>query len=441
MNEVTSAMIVPLPISGLEDGTLAKPMLQLHGKRSKTLRIAWLSDVGPSGGVPGMATQLVTGLSEQDCQLHLFSRISPEHLEKLLSKRVLSKIQFSSSPYEWEWGRWYNRDRRMALFASFVKRIKAGEKLISELLAEHAKCPFDAVVQFSQIELFGLRKYAVRLPLVIFPCVHAKGELRSCIEEESIARRCEPSWWRILRKFYLELRSLIQSRDLPLARKVVGMSKIFNARLKNDYRLYHTNFGVVYHPIPMNQISACKRRADGQIRLLFAGRISVRKGIELLLRAAPQILSKHLDATITIVGGGSLWSSYEPLLDHALPSRLVWKKNLPHPEVLSEMESSDILLVPSHYEPGGIVVGEALAAGMLIVASDVVGSAEMLSNDVCLHFATGDLAAFLVAIETAIGRIRSGEPTLRLKAREQCDKHFSLSVVAAALIDELQRLP
>lgn len=405
------------------------------------LRIAWISDVGPGGGVPGMATQLVTGLSEQDCQLHLFSRAPDELIAKVFSQQVLSKIQFSSFPYQWEWGRWYSRDRRMALFASFAKRIKAGEKLIAELLAEHAKCPFDVVVQFSQIELFGLRKYATRLPLVIFPCVHARGELNSCIEEESIACQCEPGWWRILRKFYLGLRSHIQSRDLPLARKVIGMSNIFNERLKADYRLDRTDFGVVHNPIPLNQISACKREADGQIRLLFVGRISVRKGIELLLKAAPQILAKHLDATITIVGAGSLWSNYEPLLNHALPERLLWKKNLPHPEVLSEMERSDILLVPSHYEPGGIVVGEALAAGMLIVASKAVGCAEMLDNDVCLHFVTGDLADFVLAAETAIDRIRTGEPTLRPKARDQCAQHFSLSVVANALIGELQLLP
>lgn len=408
------------------------------GTSTKALRIAWISDLGPGGGVPGMATQLVIGLSQHECQLHLFSRSPPELIEKLLSKQALNKIQISSFPYQWDWGKWYSRDRRMALFASFAKRIKAGEKLITALLAEHAKCPFDVIVQFSQIELFGLRKYAAQLPLVIFPCVHAQGELRSCIEEESIARQCEPGWWRILRKFYLGLRSLIQSRDLPLAHKIIGMSNIFNQRLKADYRLSRTPFGVVHHPIPLHQISAGRREADGQIRLLFVGRISVRKGIELLLKAAPHILAKHLDATITIVGAGSLWSNYEPLLQRALPDRLFWKKNLPHPEVLNEMERSDILLVPSHYEPGGIVVGEALAAGMLIVASDVVGSAEMLSNDVCLRFVAGDCTSFILAMETAIGRIRSGEPTLRLTARERCAQHFSLPVVTKALIGELQ---
>ena len=415
-------------------------MPALHKTRSKTLRVAWISDVGAGGGVPGMAAQLVTGLSEQNCELHVFSRVPPQVIDKLFSKQVLSKTRFSLSPYEWEWGRWYSRDRRIAFVASFVKRIKAGQRLIADLLAEHGKRPFDAVVQFSQIELFDLRKYAARLPLVIYPCVHAKGELRSCIQEESIARQCEPGWWRLLRRFYLELRSRMQSQDLRLARKVIGMSKTFNERLKEDYQLYRAKFGVVYQPIALDQISACKRQADGQVRLLFVGRISVRKGIELLLEAAPHILSKHLDATITIIGAGSLWSNYEPLLRRTLPQRLIWKKNLPHDGVVSEMEQSDILLVPSHYEPGGIVVGEALAAGMLIVASDVVGSAEILSNEVCLRFAAGDFSEFLLAMEAAVSRIRPDAKTLRLKAREECEKHFSLPIVANALMNQLQLL-
>jgi len=418
----------------IENETAPEP----HKARAKPLRIAWVSDVGPGGGVPGMATQLVTGLSAQDCQLVVFSRIPRKEVEKLFSEAVLEKTRFILSPYTWEWGKWYSRDRRIAFIASFIKRLKAGKKLVSQLTAEHAQDPFDVVVQFSQIELFGLRKYAAHLPIVIYPCVHADGERQACIREKSIARKCEPWWWRQFRSLYLEVRSRIQARDLRLARKIIGMSNVFNKTLKRDYRLDNAKFGVVYHPIQLDQISACKGRADGQIRLLFVGRISVRKGIELLLEAAPQILAKHPNVIITIVGSGSLWSNYEPLLAHTRSERLVWKKSLPHPEVINEMENSDVLLVPSHYEPGGIVVGEALAAGMQIVASDIVGSAEVLSEEVCIKFPAGNLSGFLAAMETAIHRSRSRAQELRSEAREKCERYFSLPVVANSLLDQLR---
>jgi glycosyltransferase involved in cell wall biosynthesis len=390
--------------------------------------------------VPGMATQLVAALSAQECELVVFSRTPRQEIERVFSEEVLGKTSFVISTYQWEWGKWYSRDRRVAFLASFLKRIRAGRTLVSNLLAEHARSPFDVVVQFSQIELFGLRKHAGHLPIVIYPCVHAGGERQACIREEAIARKCEPRWWRLVRGFYLELRSRVQARDLRLARKIVGMSNIFNATIKNDYRLNGAKFGVVYHPIQLDRISALKRRADGRIRLLFVGRISVRKGVELILEVTPKLLAKNPDAIVTIVGGGALWSNYEPLLGDRLSERLLWKRSLPHDEVLREMENSDILLVPSHYEPGGIVVGEALAAGMLVVASDVVGSAEILNDQACVKFPAGRASDFLTAIETAIERVRAHPEEVRRVTRSEGERHFSLSVIGDTLFGQLNAI-
>jgi glycosyltransferase involved in cell wall biosynthesis len=406
----------------------------------KRLRIAWVSDVGGGGGVPGMATQLVSTLSAQECDLVVFSRTPRQEIERVFSEEVLGKTSFVISTYQWEWGKWYSRDRRVAFLASFLKRIRAGRTLVSKLLADHARSPFDVVVQFSQIELFGLRKHAARLPIVIYPCVHADGERQACIREKWIARKCEPWWWRLLRGFYLELRSRIQSRDLRLARKIIGMSNIFNQAVKTDYALDKARFGVVYHPIQLDRISAMKRRPDAQIRLLFVGRISVRKGVELIIEAAPKLLAKHPDVTITIVGAGALWSNYEPLLGECLEERLLWKRSLPHEDVIREMENSDILLIPSHYEPGGIVVGESLAAGMLVVASDVVGSAEILSDRACVKFSVGNALSFLTGVETAIERVRTSPEEVRRAARSECEKHFSLSLVGDSLFAQLRAL-
>jgi glycosyltransferase involved in cell wall biosynthesis len=412
----------------------------LRDSRQRRLRIAWISDVGGGGGVPGMATQLVSALSAQDCDLVVFSRTPGQEIDRVFPQGVLRRTSFIVSTYQWEWGKWYSRDRRVAFLASFFKRISAGRSLVLKLLAEHARRPFDVVVQFSQIELFGLRRHAARLPIVIYPCVHADGERQACIREQWISRRCEPWWWRLFRGFYLELRSRIQARDLRLARKIIGMSNIFNQRLKTDYSLDNARFGVVYHPIQLDEISAMKRRPDAQIRLLFVGRISVRKGVELIIEAAPKLLAKHPDVTITIVGAGALWSNYEPLLGDCLQEPVTWKRSLPHHEVIREMENSDILLIPSHYEPGGIVVGEALAAGMLVVASDVVGSAEILSERACVKFSAGDASGFIGAVETAIERVRMSPEEVRRLTRKECEKHFSLSLIGDSLFAQLRAL-
>ena len=52
--------------------------------------------------------------------------------------------------------------------------------------------------------------------------------------------------------------------------------------------------------------------------------------------------------------------------------------------------AADALLVPSHYEPGSLGVGEALASGVPVVVSDAVGPAEVLDPRTCRVFPTGD---------------------------------------------------
>src|SRR5260221_2446219 len=161
----------------------------------------------------------------------------------------------------------------------------------------------------------------------------------------------------------------MQARDLRLVRKIIGMSQIFNQKLKEDYGLERAKFGVVYHPIPIDRISALKRCPDRKIHLLFVGRISVRKGIELILEAAPSIVAKHLDVDITIIGGGSPWSNYEPLLGKGPSEGVLLKGRLKHHDGINAMGHSDILLIPSHHEPGRIVDCQALTAGKVVGAS------------------------------------------------------------------------
>ena len=103
------------------------------------------------------------------------------------------------------------------------------------------------------------------------------------------------------------------------------------------------------------------------------------------------------------------------------------------------MQCSDVLLVPSQYEPGGIVVGEALANGMVVVASDVVGSAENLSNPLAFHFKAGDRTELMKAIDRAVLAVRSEGNSLRDLARTAVGQ-FAPGKMASLLIKETRRL-
>jgi len=108
--------------------------------------------------------------------------------------------------------------------------------------------------------------------------------------------------------------------------------------------------------------------------------------------------------------------------------------------VIKEMRQADILLVPSHYEPGGIVVGEALANGMIVVASDEAGSAEDLPTSVCHRFPAGDGESFRAAIESAIKNIEESGRKRRNEAMQTAREKFDPKRMAELLLSEVSRL-
>jgi glycosyltransferase involved in cell wall biosynthesis len=54
---------------------------------------------------------------------------------------------------------------------------------------------------------------------------------------------------------------------------------------------------------------------------------------------------------------------------------------IPDSEVIALMTSADVLVIPSIYEPFGIVALEGMAAGVPVVASQVGGLAEVVEHD------------------------------------------------------------
>ena len=106
---------------------------------------------------------------------------------------------------------------------------------------------------------------------------------------------------------------------------------------------------------------------------------------------------------------------------------------------MAAYDESDILVLPSMYEPGGLVVGEALSRGMCAVVSDEVGSGEPVSAECCRKFPAGDIDAFERNVRQLISDIKARPVELRQAAREQAREHFAPEKICAQLLDLLAK--
>ena len=85
----------------------------------------------------------------------------------------------------------------------------------------------------------------------------------------------------------------------------------------------------------------------------------------------------------------------------AVPGRVTWAGFVDEQATVSAVyRNADVLVLPSDYEPWALVVNEAVAAGLAVVASDVVGAAAELVRDGVNGrlFPPGDLARLTAAL-------------------------------------------
>ncbi|HWF50803.1 MAG TPA: glycosyltransferase family 4 protein, partial [Solirubrobacteraceae bacterium] len=297
----------------------------------------------------------------------------------------------------------------------------------------HREIRYDAVYQFSQPELLGLRRHLTELPpVVLHPQVHAAGELRWHRNESVLSAGLEPAWKRATVRAVLTARAAIQRRDLALAAGIVAASELHAGLLVADSRAEQGRLHVVPNPIDLTFFAPRPAaRAPGPHapvqpvqRIVFVSRLSVRKGVEMVAELSRRLSDLRGAVSIEIVGFPTGWSDYSGLIKTLDPMIVTHAGQLSGPDLLHRYQSADLCVVPSHYEPFGLTAAESLACGTPVVASDAVGAVENLDATCCVRFAAGDAAGLEAAVRCMLTRMRINPSGVRADARKQAVARF-----------------
>ena len=153
------------------------------------------------------------------------------------------------------------------------------------------------------------------------------------------------------------------------------------------------------------------RGRNKPIRLLYVGRISPEKGLEVLLEAMPLLLSEisPTPVSLTITGADFYGSNYGEkfrarVVNSALAEFVTLTGYVPHGAVLFELyDSHDIVVLPSFTEGFPQVLFEAMARGLPVVATTAGGIPRIIRNrDNGLLVAPGDATALVTAISELV---------------------------------------
>jgi glycosyltransferase involved in cell wall biosynthesis len=133
-------------------------------------------------------------------------------------------------------------------------------------------------------------------------------------------------------------------------------------------------------------------REEGRVVFLFCGQMIARKGVDLLLEAFQELGST---ARLLLVGREAELPQLLAPLPAEVRERITYAGFQAPEDLPRYFAQADIFVLPSRYDGWGVVVNQALGAGLPIICSDMVGAGRDLVEEESngLHFPAGDSTA------------------------------------------------
>lgn len=118
-------------------------------------------------------------------------------------------------------------------------------------------------------------------------------------------------------------------------------------------------------------------------RLLYIGRLAVVKGLPILLSSLAQLIPSHPDLSLTLVGDGPDRDTLEQMVrDLNLSSHVHFVGYQTQTQVRDRLQASDLFILSSFAEGIPVVLMEAMATGLPVIAPQIAGIAELVEDSI-----------------------------------------------------------
>jgi glycosyltransferase involved in cell wall biosynthesis len=162
-------------------------------------------------------------------------------------------------------------------------------------------------------------------------------------------------------------------------------------------------------------------RSPGPLRLLNVASLAEKKRHADLLDAVSRLRGRGSDVVLDIIGDGELAAQLRSRATQlGLGQAVRFLGGRSPAEVAQRMRESDVFVLPSRFENLPVVLLEATASGLPVVATDVGGVAEIVDEQTGLLVPPGDVERLAAAIESVAESLDGFDrAALAARARER----------------------
>ena len=207
-------------------------------------------------------------------------------------------------------------------------------------------------------------------------------------------------------EFYQRLPRIIQECVRGIFQRadhILVLGHVWEAFLVDELGISKRNISILYNaaPGPALLVSRYSGLDREHIRLVFLGQLGARKGVPELLQALSLIPPLPVTWTITMAGDGDIDWARKSAREFGILDRVTFTGWLDSVQVRDTLESSDVLILPSHAEGFPMSIVEAFAYGVAVISSPVGSIPEIVvDGENGLLVSAGDVDALERAIES-----------------------------------------
>jgi starch synthase len=133
---------------------------------------------------------------------------------------------------------------------------------------------------------------------------------------------------------------------------------------------------VIPYGVRLDHFTRTEDPPNDSFEVLFAGQISIRKGIPYLLQAFARL--RHIHKRLTLVG--AVQDDMRGLLSTLPTDNVVFAGALPQPQLARKMSASHLLVLSSIEEGLALVQGQAMACGCPVLATTATGAEDLFTD-------------------------------------------------------------
>lgn len=186
---------------------------------------------------------------------------------------------------------------------------------------------------------------------------------------------------------YSLIHSFYEACFIRYSDRVTTVSEIMRKMSLQSYRVDENKIIAIENGVDSSFINGSKvslpSNKNGTHHILFVGGTRRVKGLPFLLDSLDIVTKKRGDIELTIVGKKGdqhemLMSQYKHLINNG---HVRFVGVIPENDLHKIYQISDVFVLPSIYEPFGLVVLEAMSKGKTVVVSDRVGAGSIITNN------------------------------------------------------------